>query len=159
MSYLSLAASASSGLVPTVIRVRAATLTADAVIAALDSGDFYSTTGVALHEYAADDSGVRMVLAGHRPARAVFDGPGNLDPIGIPSEVKHRQQDDLFELAECHVESLHCKHTVCLQRKQRLSSAGGDLLVSRLRLAASASSGLVSTVIRVRVGRWAASKR
>ncbi len=45
------------------IMVRAATLTADAVIAALDSGDFYSTTGVALHEYAADDSGVRMTLA------------------------------------------------------------------------------------------------
>ncbi|MFQ5817452.1 MAG: CehA/McbA family metallohydrolase [Terriglobia bacterium] len=45
------------------IVVQAAELTADAIVAALDRGDFYATTGVALKNYQADERGIRIELS------------------------------------------------------------------------------------------------
>jgi predicted metal-dependent phosphoesterase TrpH len=44
------------------VMVRAATLTAGAIVAALERGEFYATTGVELDDYSADATGVRLSI-------------------------------------------------------------------------------------------------
>ena len=54
------------------IMVRAAELTREAILAALDRGDFYASTGVALKSYEADDREIRIELSedtGRNPLR------------------------------------------------------------------------------------------
>ncbi|MDM7921796.1 MAG: CehA/McbA family metallohydrolase [Pyrinomonadaceae bacterium] len=60
------------------IYVRAAELTRDAILKALDNGDFYGSTGVELEDYTADAAGVRLKIKEARGSkyRVEFIGKG-----------------------------------------------------------------------------------